>query len=186
VGKGGGLVTDVSPDGRRLAIIAQQGGSHVSADVYVTDLEGKGLQTVWVDKPDEWRDARALWSPDGSRIAWHHNFTRGMLKTPIYHGVGIARLDADGKWTARLQPTPEAFVTPLAWSPREGLLLCARMHDSTSKMPAATLYLMDEQFRTVRTLFELESTPWQPGQRELGRLADWGLVPDDVAVVTER
>jgi hypothetical protein len=56
------------------------------------------------------------------------------------------------------------------------------MHDSTSKMPAATLYLTDDQFRTVRTLFELESTPWQPGQRELGRLADWGLVPEDVAV----
>jgi hypothetical protein len=41
---------------------------------------------------------------------------------------------------------------------------------------------MDDQFRTVRKLFELDATPWQPGQRDLGRLADWGNVPDDMAI----
>jgi hypothetical protein len=184
VGKGDGLITDVSPDRQHLAIIAQEQGWHASADVYVTDQQGKGLQIVWVDKPDEWRDARALWSPDGSLIAWHHNFTRGLLATPIYHGVGMARLGTDGKWTARLQPTPEVFVTPLAWSPSGAQLLCARMHNPGQKMPAATLYLMDDQFRTVRTLFELDATPWQPGQRDLGRLADWASVPDDVAIAS--
>lgn len=186
VGRGDGLVTDVSPDRQHLAIIGQEGGWYASSNVYVANLQGKGLQTVWADKPDEWRDARALWSPDGSLIAWHHNFTRGSLATPTYHGVGMARWDAEGKkWTVRLQPTPEVFVTPLAWSPSGASLLCARIHASGQKLPPATLYLMDEQFRTTRTLFELDATPWQPGQRDLGRLADWANVPDDVAIAPQ-
>jgi hypothetical protein len=186
VGKGDGLVTDVSPEGRRLAIIAQTGGSPATADVYVTDLEGKNLQTVWEDRPDEWRDTRALWSPDGMRIAWHHNFTRGMLGKPIYHGVGTARWDAERKWTVRLQPQPEVFVTPLAWSPRGTYLLCARLHDTGQKLPRVTLFLMDERFRSVRDLFELDASPWQPAQRDLGRLADWAMVPGDVLIGTAR
>lgn len=184
--RGDGLVTDVSPDRQRLAIIAQERGWRASANVYVADLQGKGLQTVWADKPDEWRDARALWSPDGSLIAWHHNFTRGSLATPTYHGVGMARWDAgEKKWAVRLQPTPEVFITPLAWSPSGTALLCARMHNGEQKMPAATLYVMDEQFGTTRTLFELDATPWQPGQRDVGRLADWANVPDDVVIAPQ-
>jgi Tol biopolymer transport system component/tRNA A-37 threonylcarbamoyl transferase component Bud32 len=184
VGKGDGLVTDVSPDGR-LAIIAQSRGLPSTSDVYVTDPEGKKLQTVWVDNPDEWKDARALWSPDGTRIAWHHNFTRGMLGKPIYHGVGMARWETAGKWNARLQPDPEVFVTPLAWSPRGDSLLCARLRDTGQKLPPATLYLTDEHLRSVRDLFELEACPWQPAQRDLGRLADWAVVPEDVLTETE-
>ncbi len=185
VGKGDGLVTDVSPDGRQLAMIARNGGSPSTSDVYVTDQEGKRVQTVWIDSPDDWKDARALWSPDGTRIAWHHNFTRGMLGQPIYHGVGMARLDATGKWNARLQPDPEVFVTPLAWSPRDDYLLCARLHNTGQKLPPATLYLMDEHLQSVRNLFELEACPWQPAQRDLGRLADWAVVPEDVVIKTE-
>ena len=185
MGKGDGLVTDVSPDGRRLAIIAQSRGLPATSDVYVTDPAGKKLQTVWADSPDEWKDARALWSPDGTRIAWHHNFTRGMLGKPIYHGVGMARWEPAGKWNARLQPDPEVFVTPLAWSPRGDSLLCARLRDTGQKLPPATLYLTDEHLRSVRDLFELEACPWQPAQRDLGRLADWAVVPEDVLTETE-
>lgn len=184
VGKGAGLATDVSPDGRRLAIIAQRGGSPATADVYVTDRDGKNPQTVWEDRPDGWRDARALWSPDGTSIAWHHNFTRGMLGSPLYHGVGMARCEIAGKWSPRLQPQADICVTPLAWSPRGDGLLCARLHDPGQKMPAVTLFLMDDDFRSVRDLFELEATPWQPGQREMGRLADWAVVPPDLRIET--
>ena len=186
IGKGDGLVTDVSPDGRHLAIIAQSAGSPATSDVYVTDLEGKNVQTVWVDRPDEWRDARALWSPDGTRMAWHHNFARGVLGKPIHHGVGMARRGADGSWAARLQPQAEIFVTPLAWSPRGDYLLCARMHDTGQRLPPVTLFLMDDGFRSVRDLCELEATPWQPAQRDLGRLADWAIVPDDMRIGAAR
>ena len=173
------MITDTSPDRQQLAIIANEAGAHATTNVYVTDLAGKVVHNVWVDKPDEWRDARALWSPDGSLIAWHHNFTRGLLGTHPCYGIGMARLTAEGTWNARLQPAADTFVTALAWSPNGTHLLCARVHDPQQTMPAVTLYLIDEQFRTVRTLFELESNPWQPGQRELGRLADWVLVPAD-------
>lgn len=180
VHRGDGLVTDVSPDRRSLAIIAQTGGSPATSDVYVTDREGKNLQTVWEDRPDEWRDARALWSPDGGRIAWHHNFSRGILVKPLYFGVGLARGGAAGKWTVRLQPESETFVTPLAWSPQGGYLLCARMRDTGQKLPPATLFLMDQRFRCVQELCELDASPWQPAQRDLGRLADWAVVPEDL------
>jgi tRNA A-37 threonylcarbamoyl transferase component Bud32 len=204
-GKPDGLVTDVSRDGR-LALIAQSGGLSSTSNVYVTDREGKHVQTVWSDSPDEWKDARALWSPDGTRLAWHHNFTRGLLAKRIQYGVGMARCDATGKWDARLQPSPEGFVTPLVWAPRGDLLLCAQLHEAREpkdlrerreekregklaekrelreRLPTATLCLMDEQFRVVTVLFELEACPWQPAQRDPGRLADWAIVPADVVI----
>jgi hypothetical protein len=184
-GKGCGVVTDVSPDGRHLALIAQMGGFPTTADVYVSDLQGQNLQTVWVDAIDGWRDARALWSPDGKKIAWHRNFTRGLLEPPIYHGIGWAHLGPNGKWTARLQPTPEVFETPLAWSPGGTNLLCARIHNTGQRMPAANLFLMDDQFRTVQALFNLEASPWQPGHRDLARLADWCIIPPDIPIPTD-
>jgi hypothetical protein len=52
-------------------------------------------------------------------------------------------------------------------------------------MPAATLFLMDDQFRTVQTLFHLEASPWQPGHRDLARLADWCLIPQDIPIPTD-
>ena len=55
------------------------------------------------------------------------------------------------------------------------------MHDTGQKLPPATLYLMDEQFRSVGVLFELDASPWQPAQRDMGRLADWAIVPEDLA-----
>lgn len=180
IGKGNGVITDASPDGKWLAFIAQTVGLSATADVYVTDIAGKTLQTVWVDTPGEWKDARALWSPDGTQIAWHHNFTRGGLATQIYHGVGIARRDASGKWTPRLPSATETLVTPLAWHPHGDALLCARMHESRQRMGGATLFLMDSQFRDIQTLFDLEASPWQPGHRDLGRIADWAILPADL------
>jgi Tol biopolymer transport system component len=180
VGKGDGLATDVSPDGR-LALIAQSSGLPSSSDVYVVDRDGKNLKTVWADSPDEWKDARALWSPDGTQLAWHHNFTRGLMGKNIHHGVGLAGFES-GKWNARLQPDQDAYATPLAWSPRGDSLLCARIGDSAQKFPPATLYLVDRQLKPVRDLFELEACPWQPAQRDLGRLADWAIVPEDISV----
>ena len=185
VGKGDGLVTDTSPDRRRLAIIAQQGGLPSTGDVYVTDLAGKNRQEVWADRPDDWKDSCPLWSPDGAMIAWRHNFTRGLLGKSLYYGVGLARLGADGKWSMRLQPESEDYVTPLAWAPQGGRLLCARLRDTGQKLPPATLYLMDEQFRSVRTLFDLDACPWQPAQREMGRIADWAIVPADIRLNAE-
>ena len=50
----------------------------------------------------------------------------------------------------------------------------------------ATLFLMDEQFQTVRDLFELHRTYWQYAQRDAGRLADWSVIPPEVALPRAR
>lgn len=184
VGKGDGLVTDVASDGR-LAIIAQNGRSPATSDIYITNRDGKGLETVWVDSPDEWKDARPLWSPDGARLAWHHNFTRGLLGKPSYYGVAMARREASGDWNAEFQADKEVHVTPLAWSPRGSFLLCARLRDTGDRLSPATLYLMDEHLQSATVLFELEACHWQPAQRDLARLADWAIVPEDMVIRAE-
>jgi Tol biopolymer transport system component len=179
LGEGVGLVTGVSPDGLQLAVIAQAAGSSATADVYVTDLQGRRLHAIWEDRPDEYKDARALWSPDGARIAWHHNFSAGTAGKSIPYGVGIATLGRDRKWSAQLQPDRKAFITPLCWAPRGTFLLCARVHDSGEKVPPVTLLLLDDQFREVCPLFDLEVSHWDPAQRDLGRTADWAIVPEE-------
>ena len=179
--EGGGVVTDISPDGRQLLLVAQHQGLWPTADVYVTDLQGTLLRTVWADQPDDRKDARAVWSADGKTIAWHHNFTGGSYAKPIYYGVGLSRLGPDGQWTSQLQPDRETSITPLAWSPDGRGLLCARLDISGSR---ATLLLVDDQFQPTRELFEIEADCWQPGDRDFGRFADWAILPDDVAPPT--
>jgi hypothetical protein len=91
----------------------------------------------------------------------------------------MAQLDFEGNWICQLQTNRELRVTPLAWSTNGPYLLCAQMSSDESR---ATLILMDDQFQTVRELFELETHGWKPGHRDFGRLADWAIVPDDVLV----
>jgi hypothetical protein len=174
-----GVLTDVSPDGEQLAAIAQRRILWPTANVHILDTKGQLIETLWQDAPDDCKDARALWSANGACIAWHHNFTHGGLSEKYYYGVGLSRLGRDGQWTSQLQPEPEACVTPLAWSPAGQELLCARMSRDERQ---ATLFLMDARFRTTRELFELEVHSWNPGQRDIGRLGDWAIVPDDVAL----
>ena len=112
-------------------------------------------------------------SPDGKSIAWHHNFTRGGLAEDFYYGVGLAR-ESEGRWVPRLLPEPEGRLTPLAWAPDGSGLPCARMSDDETH---ATLVLIDEECREVAWLFETEVHSWQPGRQDLGRLADWAIVP---------
>jgi Tol biopolymer transport system component len=175
-----GLVTDVSPDLKQLAVIAQQGPLWPDANVYITDLEGNAVKTIWSERPDDRREARALWSPKGDRIAWQHTFTPGNPPSgPTYYGVGQAWRTADGEWTARLQADEKATVVPLAWSPDGEVLLCAEIHEGLRRLPGASLFLMDHRFERIRETFRLPACPWVPKQRDYGRLADWATIPHD-------
>jgi len=173
----GGAVTDVSPDGR-LAVIAQQGRSSSTADVYVTDLHGDNLEVVWEDLPDECMDARALWSPAGGRIAWHH-FTRspdGRKRS----GVAWAERLPDGRWDVRLQPEEQTSGTPIAWSADGRALLCAKLHLNRDEGDRAEFSLMSPGFRKIRELFDLPVSLRQPPQWRFCRLGDWATLPKDV------
>jgi serine/threonine protein kinase len=176
--RGNGIVTSASAHGERLAVVAQDGLLWTTADVYVSDRQGRILATVWQDDPDDRKDARALLTRDGKRIAWHHNFTRGLLAERFYYGVGMARRDENGQWQTRLQPRHDEFVTPLAWGPDSDHLLCARVAADTQNV---TFLLVDDQFNPQRDLFTLEVHGWRPGQRDFARLADWAIIPEDIA-----
>jgi serine/threonine protein kinase len=179
-GEGNGMITDASPDGRSLAVAVQAAAEAATADVFVCDLDGRNVRVVWRDSVDEYKDARPLWSRDPRRIAWHHFFARGSTSNRLRCGVGLATLGEDGVWSGKLQPQEDAIV-PLAWSPQGTELLCARMHDPTQRISEATLICLDEQFHETRTLFDLEAGFWQAGSRDLGRIADWAVVPADLA-----
>jgi hypothetical protein len=158
-------------------VVAQDGLLWTTADVYISDRQGRILATVWEDERDDCKDARALLSHDGQRIAWHHNFTRGFLAEQFYYGVGIGRCDEHGQWQTQLQPRHDEFVTPLAWGPGSVHLLGARVAAETQQV---TFFLMDEQLRPHRDLFQLEVHGWRPGQRDFARLADWAIIPEEI------
>jgi serine/threonine protein kinase len=181
LGKRSGLLTDASPDGRQLAVIAPADARSSGSDVFTCDLNGGGVRKVWTDTGKDYSDGRALWSPDGRRIAWHHNFTPPSSdgQTAIHYGVGIATLEQGGVWAAQLQTDQTNFVTPLAWSPDGKVLLCARIRGSRQRTAPASFFCMNPQFGVERECFELDVSFWQPAERDLGRLADWAVVPAD-------
>jgi formylglycine-generating enzyme required for sulfatase activity len=153
----------------------QPGGWSPFLDIYVTDLTGHIVHTIWEDNPRDWRDDGGLWSPDGKRIAWRHNFTRSAHKVPEYYGVGMARLQGDGTWKAEVQPDEKTFVTPLAWSPDGQRLLCARIHET-----GASLFFTNDRFQTVQAAFDLDSWDLAYITKGWGRKADWAILPEDL------
>jgi hypothetical protein len=173
----GGLATSASPDGRHLALVAQRAGLWPTADIYTVDLDTLSVAPVWEDVPDQYKDARPLWSPDGRSIAWHRNLTPGGMADVIHYGVARARMEDEGGWRVELPGAKDGFLTPLAFAPAGNRLLCARL---TSDGSLVTLVLLDEQCRVVRELFELRIAGWQPERRDFARLADWAVVPEDV------
>jgi hypothetical protein len=174
---GNALITDASPDGGLWAAAVQRGLLWASSNVQVIDARDGSSQIVWQDDRDDCKDARPCWSADGQHLAWHHNFTRGVMADTYYYGVGLAQRRSDGQWDVRLQSNHAEMVTPLAWAPDRAQLLCARMNAAETH---ATFLLMNDRCEVVEELFDLEVHGWQPGQRDFGRLADWSLIPGDV------
>jgi len=180
LGEDAGLLSDISPDGRQLLLAAQDAGVARTSDIYLADLDGSQARKLWADAADDRKDARPLWSPAGRLIAWQHAFApspeTAESSDSVAQGVALARLGDDGQWQTQLPPDERATVIPLAWSPGGRLLLCARVDGGT---PLADLFLMDDQFRAVRSLFRLDVRCWRTPQSDLGRLADWSVVPED-------
>jgi len=176
VGQAEGVITDVSPDRKRLVMVAQGGGWAPTLDVYTVALDGGGRQVVYEDARDDYRDCLALWRPKGGTLAWCHYFTPGANRDPEYFGVAFAER-LGGRWRCRMQQERNAFIMPLAWSPDGAHLLCARIHRTPGKPGCtATLFLMDGRFKNVGTVCELDNWDWgQVGQ--WSRVADWAKPP---------
>jgi len=172
LGQAEGVITDVSPDRKRLVMVAQGGGWAPTLDVYTVRLDGGGREVVYEDARDDYRDCLALWHPRGRFLAWCHYFTPGANQDPEYFGVAFATRSR-GRWRSTLQNERNAFVMPLAWSPDGAHLLCARIHRTPGKPGCtATLFLMDRRFKAIARVCELENWDWgQIGQ--WSRMADW-------------
>jgi serine/threonine protein kinase len=180
-----GVVTDVAPDGQHLAVVGQERMLPGANDVYITDLRGNMLATVWEDPADDFSDARAVWSPDGQKIAWHRCLEEakpqsGSVREPSRHGVGLARLQGDGTWTVSLPERQDTFLSPIAWSKDSRSLLCVRLDESSVKYREATLVLLDTKLGTSSELFELEGHWAQGSAWGLCRQGDWAVLSDDV------
>jgi hypothetical protein len=179
LGDQAGVVTDVAPDGNRLLLIAGRPGDWDSSDVLISDRKGNRIATVWEDERSQFRDSRALWSPDGRRIAWQHQWA--ML--PARAGVGWAELGDDGEWNARLQPASRVpLVMPIAWTPDGQELMCARIYGTPPESLRAAFFLVNADFEVTDRLFELPGGHSIAAQRHSGRLGDWALIPADVSL----
>jgi len=178
-GNAAGLVTDVAPGGDQLLAVVGRPGEWTSSDVWVTDLDGARLATVWEDEEGEYRDGRALWSPDGERIAWQRHFAT----RPVRIGVGLAAANADGHWRARLQPAGRVpVIMPVAWAPDGADLLCARIYGTPPDALRVALIRTGSNFELIDRMFELPGGRNLVAQRHGGRLGDWALIPPDVVL----
>ena len=111
----------LSPDGRRLAVSRYEPGS-TSGGIWVHDLErGTAHPLTHGDKSD---DTLAIWSPDGSEIAY--------AAVGGDRPSGIYRVDADQTNRERLWLPGEKFRLPAAWLPGGESLLYQENEESGS------------------------------------------------------
>ncbi len=93
-----------SPDGKRIAFMADRKGDVVKFDIYVMDADGGDLQNLTNNRG--W-DGSPSWSPDGERIAFVSDRAGG-LNSEIYV------MDADGGNPQNLTNNPHSDTSP-AW-----------------------------------------------------------------------
>jgi len=91
-----------SPDGKRIAFMADRKGDHISFDIYVMDADGGNQQKLTNNRV--W-DSSPSWSPDSERIAF---------SSERDGNADIYVMDADGDNLHRLTNHPRSGSGP-AW-----------------------------------------------------------------------
>ncbi len=108
-----------SPDGQRIAFIADADGSR--ADIWTSRADGTDLRQLTAS--DE-IDSGISWSPDGSKIAFVSGYWD---KKDEYPQIWI--MDADGGHKVQLTEGPEWYDGP-AWSPDGSMIAFSSLRSS--------------------------------------------------------
>jgi Tol biopolymer transport system component len=111
----------LSPDARRLAVSRYEPGS-TSGGIWIHDLE-RGM-TYPLTIGDQSDDTIAIWSPDGSELAY--------ASLGGERASGIYRIDARQAGSERLWIPGERFKIPAAWLPGDNGLLYQENDESGS------------------------------------------------------
>jgi Tol biopolymer transport system component len=136
-----------SPDGKRLAFVAQQDGHE---QIMLVNVDGTGLGKLPGTRPD---DGMPAWSPDGDRIAFvtRREGNADILITAV-NGAGVRRVTADS--ADEVHPT---------WSPDgKRIAFMADVGEHNHEMMIATLDGRDAAVNVSKNT-EWEAYPaWSP------------------------
>jgi TolB protein len=151
-----------SPDGRKLAFLADGGCGQFCFNLYVLNSDGSGLRNLTSKLAAAGRlgagpASDSVWSPDGQKIAFVRLNTR----------LGVYVVNADGSGVRNLTPKPmgAAYAAP-AWSPNGRKIAFAGERDGNSE-----IYLMNAdgsgQRNLTRNLAYDGDPAWSPGGQKI-------------------
>jgi len=157
VGRATGYLAIWSPDGSRLAYIAQEGGDTDTAELMVMDADGNNPRRLTTNQAPEYG---ASWSPDGRRIAF------GSKQDGIWR---IYVIDVEGSDMRALVGSEQGNAP--SWSP-DGRMIAF----TSDRMGNDDIYVVDAEGGPARRLTTAnrhhDNAVWSPDGRQLAFNSD--------------